>query len=100
MTAPWRDLVLDQLDFYWQAHLWPRLRGLTDEEYLWEPAEGAWTLRAGADGVVRIEAVAPEPPVPPVTTIAWRMALGDLRTREPALCTTRPRRVNSTWCGT
>lgn len=74
MTTLWRDLLLDQLDFYWQAHLWPRLSGLTDEEYLWEPVEGAWTLRVGEDDVVRIESVAPEPPVPPVTTIAWRMA--------------------------
>lgn len=74
MTTTWRDLLLDQLDFYWQAHLWPRLSGLTDDEYLWEPVEGAWSLRPGEDGVVRIEAVVPEPPVPPVTTIAWRMA--------------------------
>lgn len=74
METTWRDLLLGQLDFYWQAHLWPRLRGLTDHEYLWEPVGGAWSLREDADGVVRIEAVVPEPPVPPVTTIAWRMA--------------------------
>lgn len=73
MTA-WRDLVLDQLVFYWEAHLWPRLRGLSDEEYLWEPATGAWSLREGSDGVVQIETLVPEPPVPPVTTIAWRLA--------------------------
>lgn len=73
MTTTWRDLLLGQLDFYWQAHLWPRLRGLTDQEYLWEPVEGAWSLRQNEDGVVRIEAVVPEPPVPPVTTIAWRI---------------------------
>ncbi|MCW5950942.1 MAG: ankyrin repeat domain-containing protein [Propionibacteriaceae bacterium] len=74
MTTSWRDLLLDQLDFYWQSQLWPRLSGLTDHEYLWEPVEGAWSLRPSDDGVVRIEAVVPEPPVPPVTTIAWRMA--------------------------
>lgn len=74
MTTSWRDLLLDQLDFYWQAQLWPRLSGLTDHEYLWEPVEGAWSLRPSEDGTVRIEAVVPEPPVPPVTTIAWRMA--------------------------
>lgn len=73
-TTTWRDLLLDQLDFYWQAHLWPRLQGLSDEEYLWEPVAGAWSLRTGEDGVVRIESVVPEPPVPPVTTIAWRLA--------------------------
>ena len=74
MATTWRDLILDQLDFYWNAHLHPRMAGLTDEEYLWEPVAGAWSLRRGEAGVVRIEAIFPEPPVPPVTTIAWRMA--------------------------
>lgn len=74
MTTTWRDLLLDQLDFYWTAHLRPRLRGLTDHEYLWEPTEGSWSLRTDEKGVVRIESVVPEPPVPPLTTIAWRTA--------------------------
>jgi len=74
MTTTWRDLLLDQLDFYWTAHLRPRLRGLTDHEYLWEPTEGSWSLRRGDDGVVRIESIVPEPPVAPLTTIAWRTA--------------------------
>ncbi|MFD6446821.1 hypothetical protein ACFWEJ_17070, partial [Promicromonospora sp. NPDC060204] len=69
----WRDLLLDQLSFYWDFHLWPRLEGLTDTEYLWEPASPAWSVRAGADGVPRLEQEVPEPEVPPVTTIAWRM---------------------------
>jgi hypothetical protein len=74
MTTTWRNLMLDQLDFYWGFHLQPRLKGLTDEEYLWEPAEGAWSLREDGDGVVQIEFEFPEPEIPPVTTIAWRMA--------------------------
>lgn len=74
MATTLRTLLADQIDFYWQVHLWPRLQGLTDAEYLWEPVEGAWSLRTGDDGVVRIEATVPEPTVPPVTTIAWRMA--------------------------
>lgn len=74
MTTMWRDLLLDQLNFYWSFHLQPRLKGLTDDEYLWEPVAGAWSLREGDDGLVRIESVVPEPPVPPITTIAWRMA--------------------------
>ncbi|WP_020521702.1 DinB family protein [Catelliglobosispora koreensis] len=32
-----RSLVLGQLEFYWDNHLWPRLQGLTDDEYVWEP---------------------------------------------------------------
>ncbi|ANC31567.1 DinB family protein [Isoptericola dokdonensis] len=74
MTTTVRDLLADQIGFYWEAHLWPRLQGLTDDEYLWEPAEPAWSLRTGDDGVVRIESEHPEPAVPPVTTIAWRTA--------------------------
>ena len=75
-TAPpttWRDLLLDQLDFYWDFHLWPRLAGLSDDEYLWEPASPSWSVRPGPDGEPRLEQEAPEPEIPPVTTIAWRM---------------------------
>ncbi|GAA2218703.1 DinB family protein [Promicromonospora sukumoe] len=71
--AVWRDLLLDQLTFYWDFHLRPRLEGLTDAEYLWEPASPAWSVRPGPDGEPRLEQEVPEPEVPPVTTIAWRM---------------------------
>lgn len=71
-SSTWRDLLLDQLDFYWDFHLWPRLEGLTDAEYLWEPAAPAWSVRPGPDGEPRLEYEVPEPEVPPVTTIAWR----------------------------
>ena len=30
-------LLIDQLDFYLDAHMMPRLDGLTDEEYFWSP---------------------------------------------------------------
>lgn len=63
MATTLRTLLADQIDFYWQVHLWPRLQGLTDDEYLWEPVEGSWSLRAGDDGVVHTEATAPEPAV-------------------------------------
>lgn len=72
MTDEWRDELLDQLDFYWEAHLWPRMAGLTDDEYWWEPAGRAWSLRE-RDGELALELFEPEPPIPPVTTIAWRM---------------------------
>lgn len=68
----WSADLLDQLEFYWNVHFRPRLAGLTDDEYLWEPAEGAWSLRPGPDGALDLESVQPEPPLPPVTTIAWR----------------------------
>jgi len=72
MTTTVRDLLLGQVEFYWDAHLWPRLQGLTDDEYLWEPVDGAWSLRRDDDGIVRLEQTPVDPPVPPVTTIAWR----------------------------
>jgi hypothetical protein len=80
-----RALAADQLGFYWNVHLWPRLQGLTDEEYLWEPVPGAWSVRTGADGVVRMDGPVGEvPDPPPVTTIAWRLlhvAVGIFYTR-------------------
>jgi hypothetical protein len=69
-----RALIVDQLGFYWDAHLWPRLRGLTDEEYYWEPVEGAWSLRPGPDGRLVLDGTGRRPPdPPPLTTIAWRV---------------------------
>lgn len=50
MSRGWNTRLRDQLDFHWSHGLRPRLEGLTDDEYLWQPAP------------------------PPVTTIAWRLA--------------------------
>jgi hypothetical protein len=73
MTVDWGALLVAQLEFYWDVHLRPRLTGLTDEEYLWEPAEGCWTVRRGPDGRWALDGQQPEPTPPPVTTIAWRL---------------------------
>jgi hypothetical protein len=72
----WGRLLVGQLEFYWEVHLWPRLEGLTDEEYFWEPVEGCWSLRRDDDGRWRLDSGWPEtspPSPPPVTTIAWRL---------------------------
>jgi hypothetical protein len=69
----WGRLLVGQLEFYWDVHLRPRLDGLTDEEYFWEPVEGCWSLRRGVDGRWRLDQQVPEPTPPPVTTIAWRL---------------------------
>jgi len=74
MRVDWGALLVGQLEFYWEAHLRPRLDGLTDEEYFWEPVEGCWSLRRGPDGRFRPDGKRPEPSPPPLTTIAWRMA--------------------------
>ncbi len=68
-------IQLDLLDLADFAHgrLAARLDGLTDEEYLWEPAEGCWSIRLDADGTYRAD-TAPRPVEPaPLTTIAWRV---------------------------
>lgn len=69
----WGDELRNQLEFYWDVHLWPRLQGLTDDEYWWEPVPGCWSLRPDDDGELRHERWPVDPPVPPVTTIAWRI---------------------------
>jgi DinB superfamily len=80
-----RAITVDQLGFYWDSHLWPRLQGLTDDEYLWEPVGGAWSVRTNANGVVELDGEGARPPdPPPVTTIAWRLvhiAVGVFYTR-------------------
>jgi DinB superfamily len=73
MTVDWGRLLVDQLDFYWSVHLRPRLDGLTDEEYFWEPVAGCWSLRPGPDGRYRPDGGGEQPSPPPVTTIAWRL---------------------------
>ncbi|TDE07380.1 DinB family protein [Jiangella asiatica] len=71
----WTEDLAGQLDFYWTFHLRPRLAGLTDDEYLWEPVDGGWSLRPPRerDGAWVLDGLEPEPPIPPVTTIAWRV---------------------------
>ncbi|MFG3342904.1 DinB family protein [Glycomyces sp. NPDC048151] len=73
MTMRWPEAIIGQLEFYWDFHLRPRLEGLTDDEYLWEPVGGCWSLRPGPDGALFMEQTEPAPEPPPVTTIAWRM---------------------------
>lgn len=58
-------------------HVWDRTRqrldGLTDEELLWEPYPGCWSLRRLRDGSWVSDWVPEPPPLPPLTTLAWRM---------------------------
>ncbi|MEH0109286.1 DinB family protein [Tersicoccus sp. MR15.9] len=75
-------IVREQLSWHWAHQLRPRLTGLTDEEYLWEPVDGCWSVRpdgastapmAVGTGSHRMEYAFPEPEPAPVTTIAWRL---------------------------
>jgi hypothetical protein len=78
----WTTLLLDQLTFHWESQARPRVAGLTDAEYLWEPVPGAWSIRpraeartpmAAGSGDLVIDWAYPEPLPTPVTTIAWRI---------------------------
>lgn len=82
----WTEQLVDQLEWHWQAALRPRLEGLGDDEYFWEPVPG-WSVRPRGTSSARrdegyvqvgsgefvIDFAMPEPQPPPVTTIAWRL---------------------------
>ena len=70
MTEERTKELADQLDWHWQHQLRPRLEGLTDDEYFWEPVPGCWTLHP--DGSIDFSYPPPQPE--PFTTIAWRLA--------------------------
>ncbi|HEY1644205.1 MAG TPA: DinB family protein [Streptosporangiaceae bacterium] len=83
MDIDWNHELTEQLDWLWRVQLRPRLDGLTDEEYVWEPVPGCWNVRPrdaqstamlSGTGDFRVEFAFPEPDQPPVTTIAWRLA--------------------------
>lgn len=95
-SLAWNPILRDQIEYHWREQLRPRLTGLTDEEYFWEPVPGCWSVRprgtsvapyqAGA-GDLTIDFAYPEPQPAPVTTIAWRlghMIVGCLAVRSAA----------------
>src|SRR5512144_812582 len=82
MDADWTARLVEQLDVHWRGQLRPRLEGLTDDEYFWEPVAGCWNVRRRGESTAPISAgsseftidfAMPEPDPPPVTTIAWRL---------------------------
>ncbi|MGE3268918.1 MAG: DinB family protein [Chloroflexota bacterium] len=74
MPVHWTNELSTQLDFYWEHSLRPRLAGLTDEEYFWEPVPGSWSVRQTESGAYTLDWSWPAPEPPPFTTIAWRLA--------------------------
>ncbi len=83
MDIDWNAEVVDQLEWHWQHQLRPRLDGLTDDEYFWQPVPGCWTIsRRGEDsapvsvgaGQFTMDHGKPATEPEPVTTIAWRLA--------------------------
>lgn len=87
MTIDWTTELVEQLQFHWDHGVRPKLAGLTDDEYLWEPVSGMASLRPRADAHPDWRTsgsgdwVMEHPPDdgpgrgdPPMTTIAWRVA--------------------------
>lgn len=80
---PWNEILRDQIEWHWANQVRPRLEGLSDGEYFWEPVPGAWNVRPrgtstapvqGGAGAMTIDFAFPPPEPAPVTTIAWRLA--------------------------
>jgi hypothetical protein len=79
----WTPRLVDQLAWHWDHHVRPKLDGVTDDEYLWEPTTGCWSIRPRGEAVTSMAAGGgdfvidwefPEPDPTHVTTIAWRLA--------------------------
>lgn len=88
MDIDWNAEVVDQLESHWRHQLRPRLDGLTDHEYFWQPVPGCWTVSRRGQGSAPVsfgtgeftmdyghqaDGRLPHDPEP-VTTIAWRLA--------------------------
>lgn len=72
MHSTWAERLLDQLAewLYWS---WPRIESVADDEYLWEPVKGCWSVRRGPGGGFVMDREPPASDSPAVTTIAWRL---------------------------
>jgi DinB superfamily len=82
VNVDWNGEVVDQIEAHWRHQLRPRLSGLTDDEYFWQPVSDCWTIsRRGASpapislgaGEFTMDFGQQNGPEP-VTTIAWRLA--------------------------
>ncbi len=50
----WNAELRSQLEWHWTNQLRPRLAGLTDEEYFWEPVSGCWNIRPRGESTAPI----------------------------------------------
>ena len=83
MDIDWNAELVDQLESHWQHQLRPRLDGLTEDEFRWQPVPGCWTISRRGESSAPVSLGAGEftmdyarPPHDrePVTTIAWRLS--------------------------
>lgn len=82
MTLDWNGEVLDQVESHWRQRLRPRLDGLSDDEYFWQPVPGCWTISRRGQSQAPLSYGSGEftwdygtatPGAEPMTTIAWRL---------------------------
>jgi DinB superfamily len=82
MQLNWNAELLGQLEGHWEHQLRPRLDGLSDDEYFWEPVPDCWSIRRRGESAAPISVgggdftmdyAIPAPKIDPVTTIAWRL---------------------------
>lgn len=83
MDINWNEELRSQLEWHWEHQFRPRLAGLTDAEYFWEPVAGCWSIRRRGEstapisvggGAFTMDYAMPPQDEEPVTTIAWRLA--------------------------
>src|SRR5699024_1883032 len=74
MALNWPGEILAQADFYWDYSLRPRLQGLTDAEFYWEPVPGTWTVRQLPDGRHAPDSAPSERDPDLVITVSWHLA--------------------------
>ncbi|HZT95322.1 MAG TPA: DinB family protein [Chloroflexota bacterium] len=72
MTQDARAMFLQGFD-YTNNRLVERLRGLSDDEYLWKPVPACWTIVESDEGYRKEWEQRPDGAPEPVTTIAWRL---------------------------
>jgi hypothetical protein len=69
-----KDELVTLSEYTFTSRIRPRLDGLTDDEYFWEPVPRCWSLRPDPAGVCRIDFAPLVPPDRhPFTTLAWRL---------------------------
>jgi DinB superfamily len=70
VTTSLLDVIRWQFDLTWSL-LDGHLAALSDDECLWEPSDGCWTVRETAPGHWLADWEEPEPTPAPPSTIAW-----------------------------
>ena len=73
MDTEWNTELLDQLEWHWEHQLRPRLDGLTDGEYFWEPVPDCWSIRRRGESTAALSVGGGDSP--------WTMT----RRREPTI---------------